>query len=149
MALVALKALEALALMFSSTLGLISLALALLFSSAQDWQARELILVGQVVALEALVTLVPMLSSTLGFISLALTLVLSSAQTCQAPELMLLGQAVALKAAIFELTVARSLRTAYSPKPSSTRRCRLHRSSSQFLDSLFSATTFSTSIRRS
>ena len=61
-----------------------------------------------------------MLSSALGFISLALTLVLSNAQTCQAPELMLLSQAVALKAAIFELTVARSLRTTYSPKPSST-----------------------------
>ena len=93
----ALDALEALALMLSSTLGLISLALAVVFSSEQDWQAQEFILVGQAVALDALVTLALMLSSTLGFITLALTLVLSSAQTRQVPELMLLGQAVALK----------------------------------------------------
>ena len=41
----ALEALEALALLLSSTLGLISLALALVLSSAQHCQALELMLV--------------------------------------------------------------------------------------------------------
>ena len=109
-------------LMLSSTLGLISLALALVFSIEKVWQALELILVGQAVALDALVTLALMLSSTLNFITLALTLVLSSAQTRQVPELMLLGQAVALK-----LPFSSSIRTACSPRPSSTRvRCSRH-----------------------
>ena len=93
-----------------------------MFSIEQDWQALELTLVGQAVALDALVTLALMLSSTLNFITLALTLVLSSAQTRQVPELMLLGQAVALK-----LPFSSSIRTACSPRPSSTRvRCSRH-----------------------
>ena len=55
----ALEALEALALMLSSTLGLISLALALVLSSAQNCQAPELMLLGQAVALKALDALGP------------------------------------------------------------------------------------------
>ena len=62
----------------SSTLDLISLALALVFSSAQDGQALEFILVGQAVALKALEALALMLSSRLGLISL----VLDRAQHC-------------------------------------------------------------------
>ena len=60
-ALEALDALEALALMLSSTLGLISLALALVLSSPQDCRA---------LALEAFEAPALMLSSTLGLISL-------------------------------------------------------------------------------
>ena len=98
------------------------LALALVFNIEQDRQALEFTLVGQAMALYALVTMALMLSSTLNFITLALTLVLSSAQTRQVPELMLLGQAVALK-----LPFSSSVRTACSPRPSSTRvRCSRH-----------------------
>ena len=53
-ALEALEALEALAPLLSSTLGLTSLALALMPSSAQHCQALEPMLVGHAVALEAL-----------------------------------------------------------------------------------------------
>ena len=88
---VALEALEVLALMLSSTLGLISLALALVHSSAQDCQA---------VALEALVALALLISSMLGSISLALAPLLSSAQDCRALELMLVGHADALEALV-------------------------------------------------
>ena len=70
----ALEALEALALVLSSTLGLTSLALALSPSSVQDCQALKLTLVGQAVALEALEVMALVLSSTLGSISLALAL---------------------------------------------------------------------------
>ena len=73
MALEAFEALEALALMLRSTLGLISTAhgAGALFSSAQDCQALELMLGGQVVALKAQALT---LGSTPGLISLALAL---------------------------------------------------------------------------
>ena len=70
-ALEALEALEALAPLLSSTLGLNSLALALMRSSAQHCQAREPMLVGHAAALEALEALAPMLVSTLGLTSMA------------------------------------------------------------------------------
>ena len=70
-ALEALEALEALAPLLSSTLGLTSLALALMPSSAQHCQALEPMLVGHAVALEALEALALMLKSTLGLISMA------------------------------------------------------------------------------
>ena len=89
MALEAVEALEALALMLRSTLGLISMAhgACALLSSAQDCQVLELMLGDHVVALEALKAQALTLSSTPGLISLALALVHSSAQDCQAVAL--------------------------------------------------------------
>ena len=81
---VALEALEALARMLSSTLGLTSLALALVLSSSQNCQALELMPVARAVELEALVALALMISSTLSLISPALVLVLCSALDCKA-----------------------------------------------------------------
>ena len=88
-ALEAVEALEALALMLRSTLGLISMThgAGALFSSAQDCQALEPMLGSQVVALDALKAQALTLSSTPGLISLALALVHSSAQDCQAVAL--------------------------------------------------------------
>ena len=86
---VALEALDALARMLSSTLGLTSLALALVLSSSQNCQALELMPVARAVELEALVALALMISSTLSLISPALVLVLCSAQDCQALVLIL------------------------------------------------------------
>ena len=93
-ALEAVEALEALARMLRSTPNLISMAhgTGALFSSAQDCQALELMLGGQVVALEALKAQALTLSSTPGLISLALALVHSSAQDCQAAALDALGR---------------------------------------------------------
>ena len=88
-ALEAVEALEALARMLRSTLSFIIMAhgTGALFSSAQDCQALELMLGGQMVALEAVKAQALTLSSTPGLISLALALVHSSAQECQAVTL--------------------------------------------------------------
>ena len=77
----ALEALEALALMLSKTLGLISLALELVLSSAQDCQVLSQTVA--LVALEALEALALVLGSTLGLISLALALLPAARRTAR------------------------------------------------------------------
>ena len=108
-ALEALEALEALAPLLSSTLGLTSLALALMPSSAQHCQALEPMLVGHAVALEALEALA--LMQRLDHRGRA-QLENARPSTPSAPLLLL----------------PTSIRTACRPRTSSIRRCWHHHS---------------------